>query len=276
LKCFVTQSCLRADCYDELDSEKGEILMATKECVACAEEIQSNARMCRFCSVIQDDPRFVIDEYLDLDEDFEPVPKSANAGQESRSPSGSKKSPLACPVCKKDDASQTVGSIVDGGVSSTSGSALTMGRNFQYSATGFSSTSVSNLAWRLAGPEQPGYGFLAGFGFAYLCSIVAIAGWFLQSSMYKESVAAVGPQGTGTALLLYLFISGAIALVPGLIFAFPAARGFNSQGKMAARIQVWEANQSLLRKARYCFRDDVVYDSEYGGTPESYIAKIWQ
>lgn len=32
--------------------------MATKECVACAESIQENAKLCRFCSTQQNDRRF--------------------------------------------------------------------------------------------------------------------------------------------------------------------------------------------------------------------------
>lgn len=41
--------------------------MATKECIACAEQIQQNAKLCRYCRTDQNDPNFSPPSRADLD-----------------------------------------------------------------------------------------------------------------------------------------------------------------------------------------------------------------
>lgn len=106
-----------------------------KPCVACAEEIQNAAKLCKHCGTRQDDS-----EFSDL--------------TATQSPTGAESRSSTCPVCKKSDQVRNVGAVIDSSSSSTETTGIGIGSGGI--GVGLAdSFSQSRLGERLQPPNQP-------------------------------------------------------------------------------------------------------------------------
>lgn len=236
--------------------------MATKECVACAEQIQENAKLCKHCGTMQHDSRF--------DESQNGTPNEFTSAMEVTEGKTNPGSGAKCPVCGKDDATQAIGTIIDSGVTSTSGRALTVGRNLNYAVSGYNSVSVSNLANRLAGPPQPTYSVFGTYVFATLVTAALVYGAILGTPLLRP-IPEANALGAGLTGVAALTVGGFISL-----FALNSwVTTVNRQRKMATRIEKWNQSILELRNSRYCSRDDICFDGQRNGKPEAYIRDLF-
>lgn len=223
--------------------------MATKECIACSEEIQVSAKLCKHCGTTQDDERFHSGEIK---------PKSAP----------SRKGHI-CPVCDEGDSVASVASIIDSGTSNST--SLTMMNQFGHPLEMYSGVTVSSsssvLAQRLTVniPEAKfPYKWLAfGFGISFFLSqkIFSQPGSSanLGSDLFNN---IIGP------IFVSVIVGPLLGMILGFIFKSVEAN------KIVPQQQAAHSVNNTLRNSYYCSRDDVVFNDELSGSPQDFISKL--
>ena len=124
-----------------------------KSCVACAEEIQNAAKLCKHCGTRQDGS-----EFSDL--------------TATQSPTGAESRSSTCPVCKKSDQVRNVGAVIDSSSSSTETTGIGIG-SAGIGVGIADSFSQSRLGERLEPPKQP-LGCLAPILVTFFVSILLL------------------------------------------------------------------------------------------------------
>ena len=231
------------------------------KCVACAELIQLDAKLCKHCGVLQNDDRFVDDS------------AAASSASKRKKTSTGVVSPQigsasTCPECGQSDSVANVGSIIDGGTSTSIGTGVMS--QFGHPNNTFIGLSVgassSGLASRLSIsiPEPR-------FDYRFMLILIVFVGYqfFLWFSKTVEGAFwAVFMIGIGPAILAGL-VGGSV--LGGLLGWFKkrldAKKLVEFQAKCLGAIQ-------KLRAAYYCGRDDIVFSAEFRGSPEGVIEKL--
>jgi hypothetical protein len=171
--------------------------------------------------------------------------------------------PSTCPVCGLSDAVQRVSTVIDGGTSSTSGTAFTFAtrdHRTHLDPTIYSSQTVSQLAARLAPPAPPAFHLVRWFLILWLGGAVVVG------------VIAGGFAGSGGAASY--IIAGVLGLwLPAFIAAVIVRRV--QAGKYQVLTSAWRRKSDALRSGYYCARDDVVFDGTKVERPESFRASIF-
>lgn len=175
-----------------------------------------------------------------------------------------------CPVCGANDAVQHVSAIVD------SGTQTTLGGGLIFAGAGHggiapmltASKTINNLAKRLS-PHTLTPGNVTASGVMGFFGLFALVFAFT----FRQMVFGNTPNETigGIVVTTIVFIiPGALAslvvVLLGVIvyrYARPIAR------------RNWRKKATLLYNARYCFRDDVVFDDYQFATPENYLTYLF-
>jgi hypothetical protein len=171
-----------------------------------------------------------------------------------------------CPVCGANDAVQHVSTIVDSGTQTTMGGGLIFAGMGQGGIAPMltASRTTNNLAKRLS-PHTLTPGNVSWGGVLGIFGLLALVFAFIL----REMVFGETPNETlgGVVVTTIVFIipgillSLAISLVLVIIYRYsrPIAR------------RRWFKKATLLYNARYCFRDDVVFDDYQFANPETYL-----
>jgi len=195
-----------------------------------------------------------------------PAPKRESPKSTSRS------SANVCPECKSADAVQRAATVIDGGNSTTQGSALSIPINGgQWTTTAFASASTSNLASRLSPYSMPRArlwpwillftGLIAWFGGKWAFeSIFASGGYHYFGPDYGEMLLSA----------MALGISLAVGLIPAILLGLLMRAIGNATWLSNARAN-WGPRASRVYNAYYCFRDDTMFDSGNHGRPEQFV-----
>lgn len=217
--------------------------MANKECIACAESINENAKLCRFCNTEQLDERFI----------------SGKAALQKANAKATKTN--SCPVCQQSDSVQRVATIQSSGTTnSISMTSITQAGSVLPSAYGLTGgVSASQLVSRLnyGYPSPPIIGpLLLGLGGIFLGIPMTYFGVVLPAAG-KDEMGAWNPIDL-TPITLMFFIS---IIAPFFLFAF--LRNGQKQN-----IDAISKASAYLSDCFYCFRDDVLFDDGNRSSPE--------
>jgi len=163
-----------------------------------------------------------------------------------------------CPVCGKDDAIQKLSAIVASGQASGTFSGPSVGAtrvDGKWGTTGgyttLSGSTVTELARKLASPPQP-----QPKGGCVVALGVLLGGLFVLNGLLVSGDTSVG---LGPAL--------ALILVGVCVIALPIAYYKKEQVRVAAQEEpAWEESMRKWQRLYYCFRDDLVFDSQTGET----------
>lgn len=225
----------------------------TKACIACAEDIKAEAKLCKHCGTVQSSADFSSTSTTAINETDEVK---------------SKKFKNACPKCNQVDSIAKVSSIVD----SSTQTSTSMGFISQIGAgsmpyTNLSlGTSSSQLADRLSiGIPEAQFNYR----FVDFCMglFFAAAGSF--GLVFKEG----SPLDAGPFNVLFASICS-LAIGP-ILGIFTATTRKNNEANKIYELQILmsKANDKL-RKAYYCSRDDVVFNGKMSGSPEEFIEAL--
>jgi hypothetical protein len=122
---------------------------------------------------------------------------------------------------------------------------------------------------RLGGPSEPTVGRFLGF----LVGFSGFTIWLFNGPARQSFGAVIDVNVFGFWWVLLWCM--AIALILGLI-CMGVLRDALDQIFVGGRQRLWAKNILLLRSARYCFRDGVIYRGETAKSPEDFIAAIWK
>jgi hypothetical protein len=212
-----------------------------KSCIACAEEIQPAALLCKHCGTKQDDPEF----------------HSARGSKGKPAQSSSS----TCPVCKTDTSVSRVASIISAGTSNSFG--LTVGAQVSNLSNpliaGTSSVSETSLSRRLTFAEPKASQGVTWF--FVLLLIIGVPSVFVYSSAYAAE--------TNTA---FSFIPTLQVIGVGLFLI--ALTYMTAKSQIAPRQATVEKAQSYLNDCYYCSKDDVVFDSDSNDRPEAFMSQM--
>ena len=222
--------------------------MAVKTCIACAEEINLDAKLCRHCGVMQDDERF--------------------ASSEAKTTPAKKRVGHICPKCDSSDAVSRVSSIIDSGTSTSA--SLTMMNQLGHPLDIYSGITVGSSTSALA---QRFAIFVPAARFRFVWLFVG----FLASifTLWKLWFHEGGQLDCGS-LAANVIVSGIISMFTGpllgVIFGF-IAKASERRSLAASQEASWSAIEQL-RSAYYCARDDLVFKGNKSGSPEQFVAKL--
>ena len=169
-----------------------------------------------------------------------------------------------CPICNSDDSVDCIGSIVYNGVTTTytdgvSYNPIIAGEPFTVS--NFESTTVSPLARALMPLTMPGRPLVAFFGLYIILSGLIWTGGIVAEDpdLHVNPVVAFFayllsmPWGLWYGAQLGLVISAVHLLI------------------VVPWIPLWKKKEyHFLNESYYCYRDNVAFDSDVSGAPESF------
>ena len=175
-----------------------------------------------------------------------------------------------CPVCGSNDSVQSVSTIVDSGTQTTLGGGLIFPGMGQGGIAPMltASRTTNNLAMRLSPntitPGNVSWGAVNG-----IFGLLALMFAFIIREMVFGSI----PDETFGAIL----VTGVMFIIPGVLLSLAATLVLiiiYRYSRPAARRR-WFESATRLYNARYCFRDDVVFDESEYGYPEGYVTHVF-
>jgi|694.fasta_scaffold129875_2 hypothetical protein len=222
----------------------------SKLCIACAEEIKTEAKLCKHCGTRQDESSF-------LEESG--IPNSVGKQQIKNRPGNS------CPRCNQIDAVSRVSTIVDTGSNSSSaiGFATQLGSGHSPYANVSMGSSTTHLADRLT--IHIPYAVFSYKFIDFAFGVFITFGLFIGLVFKEGSPVDAGPFNP--------IFAGVLALVTGPIFGIytATARKKNQQRGIYELQQNLLAANEELRSAYYCVRDDLVFNQDHSASPEDFI-----
>lgn len=222
-----------------------------KACVACAEDIKFEAKLCKHCGTRQDE------------QEFSKAPKSASYKKIQTNENKTKTN--ACPKCGGIDYVAKVSAIVDSGrvTSSSMGFTTQMGSgNMPFTSLSAGSSS-SHLADRLTI-------YIPQVEFQYKF-VDFLMGCFLAGVPFFGFVFKEGsPLDSGPFNVIFASIM-TLAIGPIVGIGTAVARK-NNQARNIFELQLlMEHANEKLRNSYYCSRDDLVFNKKRSSSPEDFI-----
>ena len=238
--------------------------------------MQSEMAFCSNCGSADQDAKFCTvcgerpgEEKPSADRIVSPPKKNKTKKSEAAK---ARKSSQTCPECDSSGAVQRVASVIDGGNTSTQGTALSIPINGgQWTTTSFASASTTSLANRLAPYSIP-----VARMWPWVLALIGLAAWFVGKWATENFAAFKNFHyfGSGNGELLISIVAfvivAAFALIPGLLFGLLMRAIGNATWLAEARAN-WHPCASRVYNAYYCFRDDTMFDGDAHGRPEDFI-----
>lgn len=181
---------------------------------------------------------------------------------------------MNCPKCGENSAVQSMRTIVSGGISNTSGSAISypiLGEG-ALTATYFGSTTSSVLADRLMPPGMPTarvWPWIVSFTtlFVLIVPKAAYDAVFPSQGYFSDPVSSI----FSSIFLIFGILIGAIL---GILFAI-IMRTIGNATWMKPIQEDWYPRSARVWNTYYCGRDDTMFDEGYAATPEDFISHVW-
>lgn len=181
---------------------------------------------------------------------------------------------MNCPKCGEYSAVQSMRTIVSGGISNTSGSAISypiLGEG-ALTATYFGSTTSSVLADRLMPPGMPTarvWPWIVSFTtlFVLIAPKAAYDAVFPSSGYFTDSVSFIFSS-------IFLVFGIMIGLILGILFAI-IMRAIGNATWMKPIQEDWYPRSARVWNTYYCGRDDTMFDEWYAASPEDFISHVW-
>jgi hypothetical protein len=228
----------------------GDLAMQ-KECVACAEDIKLDAKLCKHCGTRQDEAEFI------------DSPKPAKNSGDKTAPKQTKGT--YCPECRQIDSVARVSSIVDRGRQNSSSigfSTQTGSGQSPYTNLAVGSSS-SHLADRLT-IYVPQAEFQYKFVDFLMGCFFAGVGFF--GFVFKQGA----PVDSGPLNPIFASIA-TLAIGPIIGIATAVARKNNNANNLVGLQLLMESAHEKLRNSYYCSRDDLVFNKLHSASPEDFI-----
>ena len=171
-----------------------------------------------------------------------------------------------CPVCGANDAVQHVSTIVDSGTQTTMGGGLIFAGMGQGGIAPMltASRTTNNLAKRLS-PHTLTPGNVSWGGVLGIYGLLALVFAFIIREMVFGSI-------PDESFLMVIF-TGVLFIIPGILLSLVTSAVLIIIYRYSRPIarRRWIKKATLLYNARYCFRDDVVFDDYQFAAPETYL-----
>ena len=215
-----------------------------KLCIACAEEIQNAAKLCKHCGTLQNDKAF--SETVGSTGEVRPSEHQVVPTDE---PVGA----LLCPRCSQSRQLQNVRAIRESQSSGTVGGGVGVSSSGVGGGIGYSRNS-SDLAKRLLPPAPPSFG----------CLNAVIVGMVLGAILGIPIGLLIGGDAIEMSVIVATLIAIPIALVIG-----------SGRSKRGDKWRSYEAGNKRLNAATYCWTCDLVFDAKDSSNPEEFLAKCF-
>ena len=197
---------------------------------------------------------------------------SSQVARKSKASATRHRAATDCPACGSSSNVQIVGSIVSGGTTSSRGSALSVPlTGGGWVQTYYGSTSSTYLAQRVAPGNPPSarawpWVLLGTFiGGLLICGGVSD---FLDSWGLRYFV-------VGQAMFwLSWGVASLIMLIPSFFLAWMMT-AIGNRTWMIPRRADYQQVANRIWNARYCHKDDVMFDETFAGSPEQFKANAW-
>ena len=181
-------------------------------------------------------------------------------------------SDATCPCCGEIDAVQKVGAVIDAGTQDTAGGAITFAGigsgNLRIDPSLFLARTQTNLAERLTPTTLTPGNTAPEVFWGVLLVGSSIAAAIMRNAVFTT---AETPIYAWVITFLIMFMPGVLVCSLIMLVVFP----LYGISRPKAR-KLWFAKQNYLYDSWYCFRDDVVFDHNVYGTPESFKHQLFK